>query len=70
MCKGTTAEWKVVLQFIWTTGYKDQSDATQALRGGQEMTKQDKVYFVKQFCLMLSTIGSHCMRADMMRLEL
>lgn len=29
-----------------------------------------KVYSVKQFCLILSTIGSHCTRTDMMTLEL
>lgn len=66
MCKGPVAEWKVVLQFICNTGCKDQSDAKRGLRGGQETIKQDKIYSVKQFCLMLSTIGSHCMGADRM----
>jgi len=36
MCKGTEAGWKVVLQFIWSTGSEDQNDVKQSLGGGQE----------------------------------
>lgn len=32
--------------------------------------QKDKVHSAKQFCLILSMVGSHCTRTDMMTIEL